>query len=91
VANHAKFATARLLEGTSANEIFVSMVSRHVVTGRAALAAGTALAMRAMGVPAFQVGPRPHLDAAAPLKSGKWNSRARVTASTRPTTPGSSA
>jgi hypothetical protein len=65
VANHAKFATARFLEGASANEVFVSMVSRHVVTGRAALAAGTALAMRAMGVPAFQVDLLPHLDAAA--------------------------
>jgi hypothetical protein len=65
VANHAKFATARFLEGGSADEIFVSMVSRHVVTGRAALAAGTALAMRAMGVPAFQVDLLPHLDAAA--------------------------
>jgi len=65
VANHAKFATARFLEVGAADEVFVSMVSRHVVSGRAALAAGTALAMRAMGVPAFQVDLLPHLDAAS--------------------------
>jgi hypothetical protein len=65
VANHAKFATARFLEGGPGQEVFVSMVSRHVVTGRAALAAGTALAMRGMGIPAFQVDLLPELDGAA--------------------------
>lgn len=63
VANHAKFATARFLEGGPGAEVFVSMVSRHVVSGRAALAAGTALAMRAMGIPAFQVDLLPDFDA----------------------------
>lgn len=65
VANHAKFATARFLEGGPGSEVFVSMVSRHVVEGRAALAAGTALAMRGMGIPAFQVDLLPELDGAA--------------------------
>ena len=65
VANHAKFATARFLEGGPGAEVFVSMVSRHVVRGRAALAAGTALAMRAMGIPAFQVDLLPDWDAAS--------------------------
>lgn len=62
VANHAKFATARFLAPVGAAESFVSMASRHIVPGRFALAAGTVLMMRAMGIPAFQVDLLPQLD-----------------------------
>jgi len=55
VANHAKFATAALLEGLAPGDCFVSMTSRHIVAGRAALAAGTTIWMRSLGIPAFQV------------------------------------
>jgi hypothetical protein len=55
VANHAKFATARFFEGLPEHDSFVSMTSRHIEPGRAALAAGTAAVMRAFGIPAFQV------------------------------------
>jgi len=65
VANHAKFATARFFEGTGQEDAFVSMSSRHIVAGRAALAAGTAMMMRALGVPAFQVDLLPGLDGEA--------------------------
>lgn len=63
VANHAKFATARFLEGGDASEAFVSMSSRHIAPGRAALAAGTAMMMRALGIPAFQTALLPAIDA----------------------------
>jgi hypothetical protein len=62
VANHAKFATARFFEDAGAADAFVSMPSRHIVTGRAALAAGTAMMMRALGFPAFQVDLLPTFD-----------------------------
>jgi hypothetical protein len=65
VANHAKFATARYFEGSLPGESFVSMSSRHIAPGRAALAAGTAMMMRALGVPAFQVDLLPQFDGAA--------------------------
>jgi hypothetical protein len=65
VANHAKFATARYFEGALPGESFVSMSSRHIAPGRAALAAGTAMMMRALGVPAFQVDLLPQFDGAA--------------------------
>jgi hypothetical protein len=62
VANHAKYATARFFETGAVNDAFVSMASRHIVPGRAALAAGAAMMMRAMGIPAFQVDLLPGLD-----------------------------
>jgi hypothetical protein len=62
VANHAKFATARYFEQMPAEDAFVSMTSRHITPGRAALAAGTAAMMRALGIPAFQVMLLPQLD-----------------------------
>lgn len=65
VANHAKFATTRFFDPGSPAEAFVSMTSRHVAAGRAALAAGTAMMMRALGFPAFQVELFPALDAAS--------------------------
>jgi hypothetical protein len=65
VANHAKFATARFFEASVQREAFVSMSSRHIVRGRAALAAGAAMMMRSLGFPAFQVDLLPSLDARA--------------------------
>jgi hypothetical protein len=65
VANHAKFATTRFFEGSLPGESFVSMSSRHIAPGRAALAAGTAMMMRALGVPAFQVDLLPQFDGTA--------------------------
>ena len=62
VANHAKFATARFLAPVGDAESFVSMASRHIAPGRFALAAGTVLMMRAMGIPAFQVDLLPQFD-----------------------------
>jgi hypothetical protein len=62
VANHAKFATSRFFENLPAEDAFVSMTSRHIEPGRAALAAGTAAMMRALGIPAFQVMLLPQLD-----------------------------
>jgi hypothetical protein len=62
VANHAKFATARFFEGLPEHDSFVSMTSRHIEPGRAALAAGTAAVMRALGIPAFQVMLLPQCD-----------------------------
>jgi hypothetical protein len=66
VANHAKFGTARFLEGHGReNDAFVSMASRHIAAGRLALAAGAAMLMRGFGIAAFQVDLLPQLDAAA--------------------------
>lgn len=65
VANQAKFATARFLEGGWAADTFVSMHSRHIVRGRSALAAGTAMMMRSLGIPAFQVDLLPTFDGEA--------------------------
>jgi hypothetical protein len=65
VANHAKFTTARFFEDLPRQDTFVSMVSRHVDAGRAALAAGTASWMRAIGIPAFQVPMLPEHDGPA--------------------------
>jgi hypothetical protein len=62
VANHAKFATVRFFERMPADDVFVSMTSRHIVPGRAALAASTAVMMRALGIPAFQVMLLPQID-----------------------------
>lgn len=65
VANHAKFATARFFENLPPQDSSVSMTSRHIEPGRAALAAGTAAMMRALGIPAFQLLLLPQLDGAA--------------------------
>ena len=63
VANHAKFATARFLEREGRDsDAFVSMASRHIVPGRLALAAGTAMLMRSVGIAAFQVDLLPAFD-----------------------------
>jgi len=62
VANHAKYATALLLEGLDTTDCFVSMTSRHVAQGRAALAAGAAIWMRGIGIPAYKVDLLPTLD-----------------------------
>jgi hypothetical protein len=54
VANHAKFATAHLLNPLPPQDTFVSMVSRHVDRGRSNLCAHTIGLMRAIGLRAFQ-------------------------------------
>lgn len=54
VANHAKFATAHLFQPQAPNDIFVSMVSRHVERGRRNLAANTIQLMRHIGMQAVQ-------------------------------------
>src|SRR5262245_26733603 len=54
VANHAKFATAHLFQPQPPTDVFVSMMSRHVVRGRRNLAAGTILLMRQLGMRAVQ-------------------------------------
>lgn len=54
VANHAKFAAAHLFEPRAATDVFVSMVSSHVVYGRSNLAASAVYLMRAVGMSAFQ-------------------------------------
>jgi hypothetical protein len=64
VANHAKFATSMYFEGNGTSDAFVSMASRHIAPGRAALAAGTAMMMRSLGIPAFQVDLLPGFDSA---------------------------
>lgn len=65
VANHAKFVTSRFFEDLPHSDSFVSMISRHIEPGRAALAAGTAALMRALGIPAFQVMLLPQFDGPA--------------------------
>jgi hypothetical protein len=54
VANHAKFATAHLFQPQSSDDVFVSMVSRHVDRGRRNLAANTIRLMRRVGMNAVQ-------------------------------------
>ena len=54
VANHAKFATTHLFFPQQPGNVFVSMVSAHVVRGRANLAANTITLMRRLGMAAFQ-------------------------------------
>src|SRR5437660_6301228 len=54
VANHAKFATAHLFQPQAPNDVFVSMVSRHVDRGRRNLAANTIQLMRHVGMQAVQ-------------------------------------
>jgi hypothetical protein len=54
VANHAKFATAHLIQPQAAGDMFVAMVSRHVTRGRRNLAANTIQLMRHIGMQAVQ-------------------------------------
>lgn len=60
VANHAKFATAHLFEPQSAGDAFLSMVGPHVGGERRSLAANTVLAMRRLGMAAYQTLLLPH-------------------------------
>src|SRR5437660_8827944 len=46
VANHAKFATGHIFAPQQENEVFISMVTSHVVRGRHNLAANTVFLMR---------------------------------------------
>lgn len=62
VANHAKFATAHLFKPWLPSDIFISMVSPHVVRGRRNLAANTTTLMRHLGIQAFQTPLFPYLD-----------------------------
>ena len=62
VANQAKFASAAFFEGCGAGDTFVSMASRHIAPGRKALMATTAMFMRSVGIPAFQVDLLPDTD-----------------------------
>lgn len=62
VANQAKFASAAFFEGCPPGDALVSMASRHIAPGRKALMASTAMFMRAVGIPAFQVDLLPDLD-----------------------------
>lgn len=62
VANHAKFATAHLFQPQAPDDIFVSMVSRHVDRGRRNLAANTIQLMRQIGMRAVQTVLFPNLN-----------------------------
>jgi hypothetical protein len=62
VANQAKFASAAFFEGYRSGDAFVSMASRHIAPGRKALMASTAMFMRAVGIPAFQIDLLPDID-----------------------------
>jgi hypothetical protein len=62
VANQAKFASAAFFEGCGSGDAFVSMASRHIAPGRKALMATTAMFMRSVGIPAFQVDLLPDAD-----------------------------
>lgn len=62
VANHAKFASAHLVQPFPATDAFVSMVSRHIVPGRANLAAHAVFMLRQLGLRAFQMPLFPELD-----------------------------
>lgn len=62
VANQAKFASAAFFEGSGQGDAFVSMASRHIAPGRKALMATTAMFMRSVGIPAFQVDLLPDAD-----------------------------
>jgi len=63
VANHAKFASAHLMQPLSERDTFVSLVSNHVARGRANLAAHSIYLLRIAGLKAFQIALLPELDA----------------------------
>lgn len=79
VANQAKFASAVYFEGCGRGDAFVSMASRHIAPGRKALLATTAMFMRAVGIPAFQVDLLPDVDGST-IKALNASSRARLDA-----------
>ena len=54
VANHTKFVTSFFFQPMAADNIFVSMASRHVSRGRASLGASTIILMLYLGICAFQ-------------------------------------
>jgi hypothetical protein len=62
VANHAKFASAHLMQPLSERDTFVSLVSNHVARGRANLAAHAIHLLRIAGLKAFQIPLLPELD-----------------------------
>ena len=70
VANHAKFAAAHLFQPQAPNDVFVSMVSRHVDRGRRNLAANTIQLMRHVGMQAIQTVLFPALTG---LEVQRWN------------------
>ena len=53
-ANHIKYAVGHFFAATSCEDIFLSMVSNHITSGRANLGASTVMLMRHLGVSAFQ-------------------------------------
>jgi hypothetical protein len=61
-ANHAKFATAHVLHPWTPSDVFVSMISAHVVRGRRNLGAGMIHVLRQVGINAFQTLLLPDLD-----------------------------
>lgn len=61
-ANHAKFATAHVLRPWSSQDVFVSMISAHVVRGRRNLGAGMIHVLRQVGIDAFQTLLLPDVD-----------------------------
>lgn len=54
VANHARFATAHLFEPQARGDLFLSMISPHVAVHHRNVAANMILAMRRLGMAAFQ-------------------------------------
>jgi len=63
VANHAKFASAHLMQPLSERDTFVSLVSNHIARGRANLAAHAIYLLRIAGLKAFQIPLLPELNA----------------------------
>jgi len=61
-ANHAKFATAHVLRPWGPSDVFVSMISAHVVRGRRNLGAGMIHILRQVGIEAFQTVLLPDID-----------------------------
>lgn len=54
VANHARFATAHLFKPQAGGDVFLSMISPHVAAHHRSVAANMILAMRRLGMTAFQ-------------------------------------
>lgn len=64
VANHAKFASAHLIQSLPESDVFVSLVSNDVAKGRANLSAHAVYLLRVAGLRAFQMTLLPVLDGA---------------------------
>ena len=62
-ANQMKFGSAHLLNPLPGGDAFVSLISRHITTGRSNLAAHATWLLRANGMRAFQMPLLPELDA----------------------------